>query len=115
MKVVLETTDWGSVNSPNHVYFLNDSRDKMFAYLKQGSDQVQEFRRPISFYTRGRRFQEVPNTWAFEPGQAVETAGRSWLVSGSKGAEYTVTELDGVRTCTCSGFRFRGACRHIAP
>ena len=70
MKVLQETTDWGNVHSPNHVYFLNDSRDKMFAYLQHGSVRVKQFARPISFYTRGRKFQEVPNTWGYEPGQA---------------------------------------------
>jgi hypothetical protein len=93
MKVVRETTDWGTTNSPNHVYFLNDSRDKMFAYLQHGSVKVKEFKHPISFYTRGRRFVEVPNSWSYEPGKASEPAGRSWKVAGSKGAEYTVTEL----------------------
>jgi hypothetical protein len=111
MKVVQETTDWGNVTSPNHVYFLNDSRDKMFAYLPKGSTQVKQFKNPISFYTRGRKFQEVPNSWGYEPGR---TAGRTWTVAGSKGAEYTVTELDGQVSCSCPGFRFRGACRHVA-
>jgi hypothetical protein len=109
MKVVQETTDWGNVNSPNHVYFLNDSRDKMFAYLPQGSAQVKQFKQPISFYTRGRKFREVPNSWAFEPGQ---TEGRSWTVAGSKGAEYTVTESSGHLKCSCPGFQFRGDCKH---
>jgi hypothetical protein len=110
MKVVLETTDWGTVNSPNHVYFLNDSRDKMFAYLPKGSTQVKQFKQPIGFYTRGRRFQEVPNSWGFAPEQAT---GRSWKVAGSKGAEYTVTELNGQVTCSCPGYKFRGACKHV--
>jgi hypothetical protein len=110
MKVVLETTDWGNVNSPNHVYFLNDSRDKMFAYLPQGSAQVKQFKQPISFYTRGRRFQEVPNSWGFALEQP---AGRTWTVAGSKGANYTVTELNGQVTCSCPGHKYRGACKHI--
>jgi hypothetical protein len=110
MKVVQETTDWGTVTSPNHVYFLNDSRDKMFAYVRHGSAQVKQFKNPISFYTRGRQFREVPNSWGFAPGQ---TAGRTRTVAGSKGAEYTVTELNGQVTCSCPGFKFRGACRHV--
>ena len=110
MKVVQETTDWGTVTSPNHVYFLNDSRDKMFAYLPKGSSQVKQFKSPISFYTRGRQFREVPNSWGYEPGR---TAGRTWTVAGSKGAEYTVTELNGQVTCSCPGYKFRGACRHV--
>ena len=113
MKVVQETTDWGNTDSPNHVYFLNDSRDKMFAYLQHGSVRIKQFTRPISFYTRGRKFREVPNSWGYEPGQAAEPEGRSWTVSGSKGAEYTVTELNGQLSCTCPGHKYRGACKHI--
>jgi hypothetical protein len=113
MKVVQETTDWGTVTSPNHVYFLNDSRDKMFAYLPKGSSQVKQFKNPISFYTRGRKFQEVPNSWGYEPGQAAEPEGRRWTVAGSKGAVYTVIELNGQVTCSCPGYKFRGACRHV--
>jgi len=111
MKVLLETTDWGTVNSPNHVYFLNDSRDKMFAYLPKGSSQVKQFKNPISFYTRGRRFQEVPNSWGFALEQAT---GRSWRVTGSKGAEYTVTDDQGSWTCTCPASKWQaGDCKHI--
>lgn len=111
MKVLQETTDWGNITSPNHVYFLNDSRDKMFAYVPKGATQVRQFKQPISFYTRGRQFREVPNSWGYEPGKA---AGRTWTVSGSKGAEYTLTELNGQVTCSCPGHKFRGACRHVA-
>jgi SWIM zinc finger len=111
MKVVQETTDWGNVASPNHVYFLNDSRDKMFAYLPKGSTQVKQFKNPISFYTRGRRFQEVPNSWGFAPEQAT---GRTWRVAGSKGSEYTVTDDQGKWTCTCPAAKWQaGDCKHI--
>ena len=114
MKVLQETTDWGKTKSPNHVYFLNDSRDKMFAYIRHGSVQVKQFKNPISFYTRGRRFQEVPNTWGYEPGQAAEPEGRSWTVAGSKGAEYTVTDDQGKWTCTCPAAKWQaGDCKHI--
>jgi len=39
---------------------------------------------------------------------------RVFEISGSKGDKYTITErVDGSRTCTCPGFKYRGACRHI--
>lgn len=37
----------------------------------------------------------------------VDTVAR--IVKGSKGAEYLVTAT----TCTCPGFTFRGACKHM--
>ena len=36
------------------------------------------------------------------------------VVQGSKGDTYIVTKENGKTTCTCSGFQYRKACRHIA-
>lgn len=38
---------------------------------------------------------------------------RVFQIAGSKGASYTVTITSKDRTCTCPGFSFRGACKHI--
>ena len=114
MKVFQETTDWGNERAVNHVYFLSDSKDKMYAYINR-EGRIDEVKTPYRFHVRGRKFKEVPNTWGFVPRAEVEveTVGETFKVPGSKGAEYTVTELEGVRSCTCSGFKFRGNCRHI--
>ena len=109
MKVVQEVTDW---DVPNHVYFLNDSRDKMLAYVQAGTNTVKTFSRPLGFDARGRKFREVPNTWNYT-GEDDLPSGRTIKVEGSKGAVYTVVEQRGKYTCTCSGFKFRGHCRHI--
>ena len=93
------------------VDFVNDSKDKMFAYVAVGSVKVQEFAKPIKFSVSRRKFREVANTWGYTVDE--QPAGRTWTVAGSKGSEYVVTELDGVKTCTCPGFKFRGNCRHI--
>jgi len=110
MKAFLETTAWDT-KTPNHVYFLDNSKSKMFAYVKFGEGKPFKFKNPIRIDVRGRKFQEVPNTWGF----AVDDApvGRTWQVTGSKGDVYTVTEDAGTLNCSCSGFKFRGACRHI--
>lgn len=114
MKIIEEITEWDTEYAvPNHVYFVNDSRDKMFAYVAVGSVKVQEFNKPIKFSVSRRKFQEVANTWGYQEPEVAKPAGRAWRVAGSKGAEYTVTELDGVKTCNCPGFRFRGACKHV--
>jgi uncharacterized Zn finger protein len=54
---------------------------------------------------------EVPNSWGF----AVEDQpqDRTWEVRGSRGDVYTVSELNGNLTCSCSGFKFRGQCKHL--
>lgn len=38
---------------------------------------------------------------------------RVWQVSGSKGNVYTVTQRGSEKSCTCPGFQFRRACKHV--
>jgi hypothetical protein len=111
MKAFLEITQWGQP-VVNHVYFMDDAKSRAYAYVKFAGDKLFEFKSPLKLDVRGRKFQEVPNTWGYEPGQAAEPEGRSWTVAGSKGAEYTVTELNGQVSCTCPGHKFRGTCKH---
>jgi hypothetical protein len=115
MKVIEETTEWDSEYTvPNHVYFVNDSKDKMFAYVAAGSVQVQEFKRPIKFSVSRRKFKEVENRWGYVIPEAVKPEGQTWKVAGSKGAEYVVTNEAGSWTCTCPAAKWqRGECKHI--
>lgn len=109
MKWFAETTDWKDA-VPNGIYLLNDSKDKMFAF-RPASGEIKTFRNPIRIDLRGRKF--VINPVQFRTGlQEPEPEGRSWIVKGSRGDEYKVTELNGNLSCTCSGFRFRGKCKH---
>lgn len=114
MKAFLETTEW-NVDYPvaNHIYLLNDSKDKMYAYIKHGTDEVFEFKKPIRFSTSRRQFKEVKNVWGYiKPDDA--PVGRNWKVAGSRGDEYTVNEHMGSWSCTCVGFKFgKGDCKHI--
>jgi hypothetical protein len=111
MKAFLEITEWGQP-VVNHVYFMDDAKSRAYAYVKFAGDELFEFKSPLKLDVRGRKFREVPDTWGYEPGQAAEPEGRSWTVAGSKGAEYTVTELNGQVSCTCPGHKFRGTCKH---
>lgn len=111
MKVLLETTDWAD-GYPNHVYFLNDSKSKMYAYVRAGTKVPFRFKKPIGIDLRGRKFVEVPNKWKFTV-EDEKPLGKVYEVKGSKGDIYQVTENSGQLTCTCSGFRFRGQCKHV--
>lgn len=111
MKVLQETTVWTDTNQPNHVYFMNDSKSKAYAYLQHGTKEVFRFKKPIAIDTRGRKFVEVPNQWKFTVDD--QPLGRTWKITGSKGDVYTVSEENGFLSCTCSGFKFRGKCRHV--
>lgn len=110
MKVVQETTVWKDVGrQPNHVYLMDG--DRAYAYSKWGEGPAEYFSKPLRMDRRGRKFVEVPNRWGFKV-VVNKPEGRTWEVKGSKGDNYTVTELDGKWSCTCSGFTFRGRCRH---
>jgi hypothetical protein len=111
MKTLLETTEWADGANINHVYFMDDSRSKMFAYVKFGQGEPVRFKNPIRIDIRGRKFKDVPNTWKFDIKEELE--GRVWIVKGSRGDEYKVIEVNGNLSCTCSGFRFRGDCKHV--
>lgn len=117
MKAFLETTEWADTPfNCNHVYWMNDSRDKMYAYARFGNPaDVQVFKNPIRIDNRGRRFEPVRHDiygWT-DPDDVVEvTANPTWRVAGSKGAEYVVEKDGSVYTCTCPGYKYRGECRH---
>ena len=46
MKTIQEITEW---DVPNHVYFVTDAKDKMFAYVKQSTGEIKEFNQPLPF------------------------------------------------------------------
>jgi len=114
MKILEEITVWDQeYDVPNHVYFVNDSKDKMFAYVASGSVRVQEFKQPIRFSTSRRKFKEVENRWNFMLEEEKPVEGFVKIVIGSNGEKYTITEVAGVLQCSCPGSKFRGKCRHI--
>lgn len=111
MKWFAETTEWKGI-APNHVYLLDDSKSKMFAYMPTGANQAITFKAPIRIDVRGRKFKLNPVQFKTDI-RPPEPEGRVWEVKGSKGDVYKVTEVRGEWACTCSGFRFRGDCKHI--
>ena len=111
MKWFAETTDYKD-SVPNGIYLLDDAKAKMYAFKARGTGDIKVFRNPIRIDTRGRKF--VINPVQFKTKLREEAPqGRYWIVKGSKGDEYKVTEHRGDFQCTCSGFRFRGACKHV--
>jgi hypothetical protein len=111
MKWFAETTEWKDM-APNHVYLLDDAKSKMFAYVPTGATKPITFKAPIRIDIRGRKFKL--NSVQFKTDiRPPEPEGRVWEVKGSKGDVYKVTEVRGEYSCTCSGFKFRGDCKHI--
>lgn len=112
MKVLQEITEW-AVPTPNHTYFTNDSKDKIYGYIKVGTRDVIEFSKPMKFYANKRKFKEIPNYTGYLPQEEIKPVSTEWRVTGSKGDVYTVREEKGEYSCTCTGFTYRGRCKHI--
>ena len=45
--------------------------------------------------------------------KAAVSKTRTWIVAGSRGQNYIVTEENGRRSCTCPGYHYRSNCKHI--
>lgn len=110
MKFYQETTVWPD-SMPNGVYLLDDTKTKMYAYIKPGDKAVFKFKNPIRIDTRGRKFAVLAQQPKFEI--EMTTNPHRWEVTGSKGDIYIVTLEENQYNCTCSGFQFRGACKHV--
>ena len=113
MQFFQETTKYKE-DIPSGIYLLNDSKSRMYAFIPHGSDTVKTFKAPIAISTRGRTFKAVPNTFNYTmPGKEL-SKNPTWKVLGSKGDIYTVEKTEHGMVCSCSGFKFRGRCRHIS-
>lgn len=105
MQALQEVTAW---EYPNHTYLLDG--DRLVAYIKQGESDPFYFKSGIKGFSKsGRKFKEV-NMDLFEA-QEQEVEPNLISVAGSKGQTYYVDPVE--HTCTCPGFQFRGACKHI--
>jgi hypothetical protein len=111
MQVLWETTDWADTTA-NNVYFMDDSKSKMYAYVAQGSMDVFKFKEPIRIDLRGRTFVNIPNVWHYVSPEE-ELAKTEWTVEGSNGAKYIVRKDGNDYVCSCTGYTYRGDCRHV--
>ena len=105
MKIVQETTRWTD-NVANNLYLVTDNMEYIVAYVPQGSNSAQRFKKPIRWDSRGRTFKILK--------EISENDANSIIVEGSKGQKYTLTRANGTWSCTCPGYAYRGKCRHVA-
>jgi hypothetical protein len=112
MRFFQETTVW-NVPAINHTYLLSDDKSKMYAFVRGDTQELKQFKNPITIETRGRKFKAVENTFGYTIPTEAPT-NPFWKVVGSKGDVYTVELVRGRYVCSCSGFKFRHKCSHIA-
>ncbi len=101
-----ETTSW---TFPNHTYLLDDSKTRMIAYIRKGTNVVKTFSAAMPFSVRNRSFVKV-DAAIFQMEMPSEPGVE--YVQGSKGAVYSVNRTEG--TCSCPGFLYRGQCKHLS-
>jgi hypothetical protein len=115
MQAYLETT--GGLFPP-HTYLLEGNN--LVAYIRAGHTEPFFFKQPIKgFDRRGRKFMAVNsdsfNDWAkllkahVDVSEPVASIKR---VQGSKPNTWYEVNTD-ENTCTCPGYTFRGACKHV--
>ena len=63
MRVLQETTKWDTTktgfNVPNHIYYVNDSKEKVHAFYSFTTGKITKLNNPIKFSTRYRTFKEL--------------------------------------------------------
>ena len=105
MEALREVTGWEGVKrQPNHTYLFDG--DKAVAYIKWDETEPFYFKNPLRIDKRGRKFVKA-DAGLFK----VKVQSSLIEVKGSKGNSYFVDP--DAKTCTCPGFTFRGACKHI--
>ena len=111
MQFYQEITEWPDGMS-NGIYLLSDDKTKMFAYVAPGQKEVKRFKNFIRIDSRGRKFKAIKNTFGYKIEDDVPV-NPHWVITGSKGDKYIVEKTENGLTCTCSGFKFRGDCKHV--
>lgn len=100
IKVLQEITEWEDCNIPSNVYHVNGA-GKLIAF--ENSQGIKKFAVPMSFDRRGRKFVTLRTYDEELPAGARK-------VKGTNGKVYIVHD----NSCTCTGFKFRGHCKHLS-
>jgi len=112
LEILKETTVWSDRSNANHTYLLEGT--KIVAYAKFGGDEVQVLKTQIKIDKRYRTFIKTKHFGLENVIKSSPTKSniRVFKVK-SKEKEYFVELSDYNYTCTCTGFNFRGKCKHI--
>jgi len=112
LEILKETTVWSDGSNANHTYLLEGT--KIVAYAKFGGDEVQVLKTQIKIDKRYRTFIKTKHFGLekFIKKTPIKSNTRVFKVV-SKTKEYFVELSDYNYTCTCTGFNFRGKCKHI--
>ena len=112
LEILKETTVWSDGSNANHTYLLDGS--KIIAYAKYSDNSVQVLRTQIKIDKRYRTFVKTKHFGLQNLIKSTPTKSNTRVFKvQSKTKEYFVELSDYNYTCTCTGFNFRGKCKHI--
>jgi hypothetical protein len=97
---------------PNHTYLLSDNKEFAHGYIRAGTKDLFTFKSKYRFGTKGRKFREVTG-YSLPDIEEPTPEGQVWEIVGSRGDKYLVQKIDNMLQCSCSGFKFRGNCKHV--
>ena len=112
-----EVTEWEGEFSKtrNHTY-LFDGKNKALAYAKDGDAEIFVFHTPLTIDTRRRKFVKVKHKNLDTFAKTIQIKPKSnypyWTVNSESGNTYTVELIDGKYQCNCTGYSYRGSCKH---
>ena len=102
MLALIETTKWDTTfKVPNHIYLVEGT--KCLGYIKSNTKEPIWFKNPWVLDKRNRTFI-IRNYKKSDPKNIIQ-------VKGSKGDTYEINIAE--KNCSCSGFKFRGNCKHL--
>ena len=106
------TSDWvGVVCPPNHTYLMDDRMNSVIGYFKQHNPNTFHLlKNPLTIDTRHRKFKVMQTGYKFVRDKE---AAPHWVVEGSGGHKYVVSQDKIGYNCSCVGFKYRGKCKHI--
>jgi hypothetical protein len=112
LEILKETTVWSDGSNANHTYLLDGS--KIVAYAKCSDNSVQVLRTQIKIDKRYRTFIKTKHSGLQNLIKSTPAKSNTRVFKvQSKTKEYFVELSDYNYTCTCTGFNFRGKCKHI--
>jgi hypothetical protein len=113
MQIVKETTVWATgYTVPNHTYLL-DNHNRIIAYAIADSDKIVVSKsKSIKIDKRYRTFKIVNHPGLAKLIQTEKEEGVRLFKVQSGQKIYNVEIRDTGYVCTCTGFSFRGKCKH---
>ena len=113
-EILRETTTWSTDYSVcNHTYLLG-SGNRVIAYINANNGLLIQPKTQLKIDKRYRTFvrDNHPELIKLQKSLIKNSDIRIFKVK-SKEKEYTVTKSVTSFTCSCTGFNFRGKCKHV--